>query len=135
MTVPVDELRGATELIVSALKALGISNSDQLLESAATPAKRKDLGSQLDLSPQEVLALANRADLARVKGIGGAYSDLLEKAGVDTVKELAMRRGDNLHQKVLEINEDHGYVKAPPALTMVESWIAEAKSLPRALEY
>ena len=135
MTVQVDELRGITEAVAAELKQLGIHNSDQLLESAATPAKRKELAAKVGISPAEILALANRADLARVKGIGGAYSDLLEKAGVDTVKELAMRRSDNLHEKVLATNEEHGYVKVPPALSMVESWIAEAKSLPRAIEY
>lgn len=37
---------------------------------------------------EAMLELANRADLARIKGIAGVYSDLLEEAGVDTIKEL-----------------------------------------------
>jgi predicted flap endonuclease-1-like 5' DNA nuclease len=135
MTSPINELRGITEAVAAELKQLGIHNSDQLSESTGTPAQRKELASKAGISAQEVLALANRADLARVKGIGGAYSDLLEKGGVDTVKELAMRRPDNLHEKIVAVNEEHGYVKVPPALSMVKSWVTEAKSLPRALEY
>jgi len=35
----------------------------------------------------------------------GVYSDLLEEAGMDTVKELATRRPDNLHAKIDETND------------------------------
>ena len=42
--------------------------------------------------PSHVLELINRADLARVKGIGSIYANMLEVAGVDTVKELAQRK-------------------------------------------
>ena len=47
----------------------------------------------------------NRADLARVKGIGEEYADLLEVAGVDTVPELAQRNAANLTAKMAECNE------------------------------
>ena len=47
--------------------------------------------------------MANRADLARVRGVGGVFSDLLEHAGVDTVREFAIRRPDNLYANLVEI--------------------------------
>jgi predicted flap endonuclease-1-like 5' DNA nuclease len=81
------------------------------------------------------LELANRADLARVKGVSGVYSDLLESAGVDTVKELATRRPDNLHAKLLEINEKEKLTERVPTAAAVESWIGQAKELPKILKY
>lgn len=135
MTTPVNELRGIKEEITNKLKDLKISDSDQLLAVSKTPAQRKKLAGEIGLDTQELLRLPNSAYLSRVKGIGGAFSDLLEKAGVDTVKELAIRRADNLHIKITEINDKEALVKNAPSASQVETWIAEAKSLPRGLEY
>lgn len=135
MTIPVNELRGITDETANKLKDLKIKDSDQLLEASKTPVQRKSLAQQINITPQELLRLANSADLSRIKGVGGAFSDLLEKAGVDTVKELAMRRADNLHTKISEINTSENLVKQTPSANQVEVWVVEAKSLPRGLEY
>jgi len=37
----------------------------------------------------------------RIKGVGEEWSDLLEAAGVDTVKELKHRKAANLHAKLV----------------------------------
>ena len=74
-------------------------------------------------------------DRARIKGVSGVYSDLLEKAGVDSVKELATRRPDNLHAKIVDTNAGVQITKQPPSLAMVESWVQQAKDLPKTLSY
>lgn len=135
MTIAVNELRGLSEEVANILKDLKIKDSDQFLDASKTPAQRKSLAEQVGLTPQELLKLANSADLSRIKGVGSAFSDLLEKAGVDTVKELAMRRADNLHTKISEINTAENIVKQPPSTSQVEAWVTEAKLLPRGLEY
>jgi hypothetical protein len=71
----------------------------------------------------------------RVKGIGSEYSDLLEAAGVDSVRELAQRRPDNLHARLFEVNEAKKLVRQGPALSAVEKWVAEAKTLPPAVSH
>jgi predicted flap endonuclease-1-like 5' DNA nuclease len=75
------------------------------------------------------------ADLFRIRGVGEEYSDLLEAAGVDTVVELAKRVPEHLHAKMLEVNGEKKLVRRPPGLSMVESWVKEAKTLPRKIEY
>jgi len=135
MKKPLAELRGATEAMVAKLKAEGINDSDQFLAAAKTPQQRKELAKRCECAEREILELANRADLARLKGIGGAYSDLLEKAGVDTIKELRHRRPDNLYAKILEVNTAGQYVKQLPTQAQVEDWVNQAKELPPALEH
>ena len=135
MTTPVTELRGITDAIATALKGEGASDNHKLLEKAKTPAGRKELAAACNCTARDILELANRADLARINGVGGAYSDLLEKAGVDTVKELRNRRPDNLHAKITEINADHAIAKQPPSEEMVAGWVAQAKELPPMIEY
>lgn len=135
MTVPVKDLRGSTPAIIEKLKELGISNNEQFLAAAAEPAQRKSLAGTCGCDARVILELANRADLARIKGVSGVYSDLLEKAGVDTVKELATRRADNLHAKIVQTNADDQVAKQAPSLAMVESWVQQAKELPKTLSY
>ena len=69
----------------------------------------------------DILHLANRADLARIRGISGVYSDLLEIAGVDTVKELATRRADHLFAKIAETNDRDRLTTKPPTQSIVQN--------------
>jgi predicted flap endonuclease-1-like 5' DNA nuclease len=82
-----------------------------------------------------ILEWVNHADLFRIKGVGSEYSDLLEEAGVDTVVELAQRKGESLHQAMLDTNAKKKLVRRPPSLNNVKDWIAQAKKLPRLIQY
>ena len=135
MQKPIGDLKGMTAAIAAVLKEQGITNSLQLLEAAKKPAQRKTLAAACSCKTREILELANRADLARLKGIGVVYSDLLEQAGVDTVKELRHRRPDNLHAKILEVNETKSLTKQPPPMATVEEWVNQAKELDPMIEY
>jgi predicted flap endonuclease-1-like 5' DNA nuclease len=135
MTVHVKELKGAADAILAQLKGLAIADNEQLLQAAATPAQRKELATACGCTPADILPLANRADLARIKGVAGVYSDLLEQSGVDTVKELATRRPDNLFGKLTATNGAAKLTQRPPTAAMVEDWVNQAKALPALLTY
>ena len=135
MSVTLGELRGITDAVMSALKSQGLADSNALLEAAKTPAGRKSLASAAGVESSVILELANRADLARIKGIGRVYSDLMEEAGVDTVKELAKRSPANLHVKLIEINTTRQFTQRPPSVDQVSDFVEQAKGLPGMLEY
>ncbi|MGD8207410.1 MAG: DUF4332 domain-containing protein [Thiohalocapsa sp.] len=135
MPTPIKDLKGMTDAIAETLKARQIADNEQLVEAAAAPAQRKELATACGCDPKEILELANRADLARVKGVSGVYSDLLEQAGVDTVKELATRKPENLHAKIAETNDAIRLTERPPTTAQVEDWVAQAKALPKTLTY
>ncbi len=134
MTLRITELEGMTPELASALKNAGLDKSDKLLAAAATPQQRAELAAKFNVDERALLELVNRADLARVKGIGKVYSDLLEFAGVDTVAELAQRNPDNLYDKIMEVAYQH-HVKRPPRRDMVHDWVQQAKQLGRAVHY
>jgi predicted flap endonuclease-1-like 5' DNA nuclease len=135
MAISIGILRGMSAEVAAELKEQGIYDSDQLLAAARTPAGRKALAEQAGVESQVILELANRADLARVRGIAGVFSDLLEQAGVDTVKELATRNPDNLFARLVEINAEKKLAGRTPHQDLVKDWIAQAKELPKLLEY
>jgi predicted flap endonuclease-1-like 5' DNA nuclease len=135
VAIAINQLRGMTPILEGDLQARGIYNTEQLLEAARTPGGRTALGEQVGVDTQRILELANRADLSRIEGVAGAYSDLLEQAGVDTVRELAGRNPGNLHAKLVAVNAERRLVRRLPSRNAVANWITQAKDLPRRLEY
>lgn len=135
MSVHVSELKGINDAILAVLKAQGLGDSDAMLEATKTPKDRKTLAAAAGVETAVILELANRADLARVKGIGRVYSDLMEEAGVDTVKELARRAPANLHAKLIEINNVRQFTQRPPSVDQVTDFVEQAKTMPGMLEY
>ena len=113
--IKLTSLRGVDMQLADALLRHGIRYGEELLAAAATPSQRNRLAQELGVDVQVVLDLANRADLARINGIGGIYSDLLEHSGVDTLKELAKRRPDNLYQAIVSANRQRQLAKMPPS--------------------
>ncbi|WP_041257761.1 DUF4332 domain-containing protein [Fibrella aestuarina] len=135
MSLTLGELKGINDALINLLKAQGLVDSDTLLEATRTSKGRKELAETIGIDGSVILELANRADLARIKGIGRVYSDLLEEAGVDTVKELAKRVPENLHAKLVEINSVRQLTQRPPSAEQVAGFIEQAKNLPSMLEY
>lgn len=135
MAISISTLRGLSQDTEARLRARGISSSDQLLEAARTPAGRQALAQQIGVEPRAVLELANRADLARIRGVAGIFGDLLEHAGVDTVKELATRNAANLHRALVETNAREQLAGRQPNAETVAGWVAQAKALSPIIEY
>lgn len=115
--------------------AIGIKTVEALLKAGAEPKDRDQLAADTGIDRKLILEWVNHADLYRIKGIAEEYSDLLEEAGVDTVVELATRKPENLFAKIIETNDAKKLVRRPPSQKMVEDWVAQAKNLPRAINY
>ena len=136
MALKLTQLKGIGEDRARKLKEAGIGSVTQLLEKGGTAEGRKELAGKIaDMTPSAILEAVNRADLTRIKGVSTQYSNLLEVAGVDTVKELAQRNAANLHKALSEANERVGLVKRVPTAKDVESWVAQAKDMPRKIFY
>jgi len=128
-------IEGIGPVYAERLRAAGIGTVEALLRAGATPEGRKELAERTRIGDEYILDWVNRADLMRVRGVGEEYSDLLEKAGVDTVIELAQRNADNLYQKLRQVNAEKRLVRRLPTRGMVTRWVAQAKVLPRVVSY
>lgn len=135
LSYPLEDIKGMTAAYAKALRGAGVENTDAFLDAAKTPASRRKLAEDTKVPYDDVLSLANRADLMRVNGIGEKYGDLLEIAGVDTVPELAQRNPENLRKALEEANNKEQLVKALPAVSAIQDWVGQAKKLGRRLEY
>ncbi len=128
-------IEGIGDVYAEKLKASGVASLESLLKKGATPAGRSSIAEEAGISKDLVLEWVNRADLFRIKGIGEEYSDLLEVSGVDTVVDLARRNAKNLYEKMVEVNAEKKKVRKLPTQSQVENWVAQAKNLPRVINY
>ena len=129
------DIEGIGPAYAKKLAKAGVRSVEGLLKEGASVKGRKEIASASGIEPTMILAWVNRADLYRVKGVGAQYSDLLEKAGVDTVVELSKRTAGNLYKKMEEVNQAKNLVNGMPGLKKVEDWIDQAKKLPRVVTY
>lgn len=130
-----DSIEGIGPVYAEELRKGGIGSVAALLKMGATKNGRAEMAKATGLSEDRILEWVNRADLLRVKGVGGQYSDLLEQSGVDTVAELAQRNPKNLLATLVETNERCHLVQKLPTEGQVKGWIKNAKSLKRVIKY
>lgn len=135
MSYPLIKIEGIGTEYASILANAGIKTTTSLLKKTRTPKQRTDLSKITGISKKLILEWANLADLMRIKGIGEEWSDLLEEAGVDTVKELKKRNADNLYDAMVKINTRKKLVRRVPPRTYVKAWVKQAAKLKPILEY
>jgi len=131
----IDSIEGIGPKFATKLRKNGVRTTEALLKKAGTRKGRKDLVVTTGLSDKLMLEWVNRADLMRVKGIGSEYSDLLEAAGVDSVKELRIRSAPALSKRMVTINTKQKLVRRLPTESMVDRWIRHAKKLKPAVRH
>lgn len=135
MAYKIIDIEGIGPVYAEKLIAAGIDTAAKLLAKCAAPAGRKALEEATGISGKLILTWTNHADLFRVKGVGPQFAELLEAAGVDTVKELGHRNAANLAAKMLEVNEEKHLVRRVPVEVEVQKMIDQAKELPGVMTY
>ncbi len=135
MAKKIKEIEGIGPVFAEKLGKAGVLTVESLLEKGSTRGGRKALADAAGIDESKVLNWVNKADLFRIKGVGPQFSELLEAAGVDTVKELKNRNAENLYQKLVEVQAEKKITRAVPALKQVTNFIEQAKTLPPVVTY
>ncbi len=135
MTYKIIDIQGIGPVYAEKLIGIGIETVDQLLEKGADAKGRQAIEDATGIDHGRVLTWVNHADLFRVKGVGPQFSELLEAAGVDTVKELRNRNAANLAAKMLEVNEEKHLCRRTPVEKEVAKFIELAKELEPKVTY
>jgi hypothetical protein len=135
MSYPITDIDGIDGEVAVVLKSVGIRSTERLLEAARTVAGRKALAGKTGFDEKQLLCWANVADRMRIKGISKEYAELLQAAGVDTVKELKYRNPLNLAKAMADANKRRKLVRLLPSEKVVARWIDHAKKLPLKITY
>jgi hypothetical protein len=135
MSYPIADLERITPGVAARLKSIGIRTTGKLLEKAKDPKGRKLIADRTGIDEKCILRWANMADRMRIKGVGEDYAELLEAAGVDTVKELKYRNPCNLAKAMAKANVERKLVRLLPSEKAVVRWIEHAKKLQLKISY
>ena len=135
MAYKIQKIEGIGPTYAEKLDRAGITTTNMLLSQCATPSGRKAVAVRTGLKTEQLLKWTNMADLMRISGVGEEYSELLEAAGVDTIKELKHRNPDNLTAQMKQVNQQKKLVRQPPSVAQVTKWVAHAKELAPAITY
>jgi predicted flap endonuclease-1-like 5' DNA nuclease len=129
MSYKIEEIEGIGPAYAEKLSAADVKTTDDLLRLCCDAKGRKSTAEKTGVSAGQLLKWANMADLMRISGVGSEYSELLEAAGVDTVKELRNRNAENLAVKMAEVNETKNLTRTVPSEKVVKGWVEQAKTL------
>lgn len=117
------------------MKKIGIRTTEKLLETAKSLKGRQMLAEKTDICQVELLRVANLIDRMRIKGVGQDYAELLEAAGVSTVRELRYRNPARLAEAMAKANVERKLVRVLPSEQTVGRWIDHARKLPVKISY
>lgn len=129
MSYSIDTIEGVGDTYAEKLGEAGIKTTEALLEKCATKSGRGSIAETTGISEKLILKWTNHADLMRISGIAGEYAELLEAAGVDTIKEMRHRNADNLAAKMDEVNAEKKLTRKVPNAGTLQGWIDQAKEL------
>lgn len=135
MAYKIEQIEGIGPAYAEKLIAAGIKTTDDLLEKCAAKKGRVAVAEQTGISEKLILKWTNHSDLFRINGIAGQFAELLEAAGVDTVKEFRHRVPANLQPKLVEVNEAKNLCNRVPSVAELEKMIAQAKELDPKISY
>ena len=135
MGYKIEQIEGIGAAYAEKLNAAGVKTTEDLLEKCASRKGRLAIAEETGISAKLILKWTNHADLFRINGIAGQFAELLEAAGVDTVKEFRHRVPANLQPKLEAVNAEKNLCNRVPSLPELEKMIAQAKELEPIITY
>jgi hypothetical protein len=129
------DFRGISPEAIAKLEGRHIKNAEQLLLAGRTKKQRSGLAKEIDVSEEIILELVKLSDLARLPGVKGIRARLYYDAGVDCVEKMACWEPEALRVMVTEYVERTGFDGIQPLPKEVSSTIANARKLPKVVDF
>ena len=133
--MPVDAIKGIGPKYKRKLTGIGIRTTNDLVKRALRTKDRKRLFSETDLSLKDLYDWAGMASLIMVNGIGPENAEILSRASIENIGQLANQDSAAAVKKIEQLKERQPkVVKRKPSQKTLTSWIDEARILFNELE-
>ena len=126
---PIEEIEGIGTGFGKRLRADGVDTTEKLLELCASDDGVRRVCQCVDIDEDTVRTWGTMADLMRIRGLGGQWSELLWRSGVTSVQDLASRDASALAARMVEVNAAEHRVAELPGEQRVAQFIAEAAAM------
>lgn len=123
------ELQMISPEIALDLTSLGIETPKELLAKTESEKGKKELAIKLNVFESDIAKWINLSKLAELKGMGTLNANLLNKAGIENVTDLAKQNPAILSDKLLAIKKnDPQYITFyVPREAIIRIWVREAE--------
>lgn len=129
MPYQIEDIEGIGATYGVRLRNIGINSTGLLLEKAGTKKARIQVAEKTNIPETLIHTWVNHADLMRINGIAAQFAELLDAAGIASVKLLSQQKAPILYGKLLEVNKQFGLAGRVPSPESVKEMITEAKKL------
>jgi len=129
------EIVGIKSEHLGALERIGICNTTQLITAGKTHDSRLTLSGETGIPSDVIEELVKLADLCRISDIKGMRVRLLFDTGFDTIEKIAIQDPVEMRVQIIMINQREKFAARHPTLTETKFWVAQAKKLPKLVEY
>ncbi len=126
----ISKLRNVPPSVHRSLKIHRISTCAQLLLAAGDAQARAALIEITGIDKDVLLQLVQRADMARIRGIGTVFGLMLEELVIADIEQLARQTPAELHAALCAYNLQERLARRSPTLKEVVEWLEAAQSLP-----
>jgi len=109
--VKLDTIPSLEKPDIEKLRSVGISDTMQVFNAAATSAQRTELAKTTGIAPGRILELAKLADVCRIKWVGANFARVLVDSGYDTAGKVSRADYRELYTAILTANERGHYYK------------------------
>jgi Domain of unknown function (DUF4332) len=130
MNFKMDDMRDMNQDHLSKLKAAGIESTDDMMRIWNDAALRASIVATTGIRDEQLVRLISIARMARMKGIGPKYAQLLVSAGVIGRRSLSTHTPETLLKRLVEVNGARKLASCVPTATEVETWFTQLKPAP-----
>ena len=134
-TLPLKDFVGVQREHVDKLSSLGIRTAEDMLRAGQSPSRRQELSRRTGIPIDAILDFVKLSDLSRIFGVKGIRARLYLDSGVDTVEKMAQWDPKALRAMLVEFVERTGFDGIATLPKEAEFTVAEAKKLPKVVEY
>jgi hypothetical protein len=129
------DFRDISPECVEKLAAAGIRDVRQMVEAGQTEKGRAALSEKTGLTGEVILEVVKLSDLARIPGVKGIRARLYHDAGIDTLDKMAEQEAEELRGRIAAFVRQTGFEGVAPLPAEARFTIAQAKRLPKIVEY
>jgi len=124
----ISEVEGIGEKYAKKLEKASIANVEDLIPLKWS--EIKELAETTSISLKLLEKWQDHTELMIIKGVGPEYSEVLNKVGIDSTRELAYRNPKNTLDSIIEFDKKQpDVIRKIPKVEQIEDWISEAQTL------
>lgn len=122
------EIEGIGEKYAKTLEKAGITEVESLIP--LTWRELKELAAKTKISLKLLEKWQDQAEIMELKGVGPEYSEVLNKVGIDSIKELSYRNPQKTLDRIAEFDKKQpDVIRKIPKVEEITDWISQSKEM------